>query len=133
MASVIYWGLFLDDDSVARLDDRFGEDSLEQLIDDPHITFSYHPITIDRTLLGRELTCTAVGYANNGRNQGIRVDLGPARPLCTKPIPHVTLSLAFGAAAKDTIRLPFHPLEPPIPLSGVICAYCSDGSWDMGD
>ena len=132
MASVLYWGLFLDGASVDLLDEVFGGDSLEFLTDDPHVTFQFKPRSFDRSLLGKSLSCRVTGYGNDGRNQGVSVDLGEFRSLCQNETPHVTLSLAPGARAKDTGNLTFSPVEEALVLTGTVCACLSDGTFDEG-
>ena len=83
----------------------------------PHVTFAYLPETVDTALFGERLTLRAVGYGNDGQNEGLLVQ-PVSIPARLKPmfdsieVPHVTLSVGEHGEAVNTRYLQFHPIEP---------------------
>lgn len=100
--------------------------SLEKVIMQPHVTTNFRPETIQDlkiNQLGKKVRIIATGYANNGKNEGLLVRIETDDPVlqeaCNKiKNPHITLSIDKFARAKDTIDLPFKPLEEEFELTG---------------
>ena len=101
----VYWGVFFDHDDLP-------EGELDIDIDNKHVTMGYRqPCPED--IVGCEVAVTVVGYGNDGANEGYEIELpyfmheywnnGEA-------IPHITLSKAYGASAKDTGYIDFIPM-----------------------
>jgi hypothetical protein len=118
---VRYEGLFLDKESV-QLVKAIEPVNLGFQNDEIHITFKYKP-SVEETfdeIVGRVYELKVIGYGNDGKNSGFQVELpdellpyyinvdenGNLKP------PHITVSLAEGAKAKDTAFLDFVPLTP---------------------
>lgn len=117
----IYAGIFVDPE------DLYGKVSprLEKSIKDPHITTKFKPGVEDLNLgqLGTGAKITAVGYGNDGRNEGLLVQIEADEPEIQKACdalerPHITLSVSEEGRPKDTVNLEFSPLETPIELTG---------------
>lgn len=104
----VYWGLFLDEPIVAE--------PLEHVVRDQHVTFGFRRPMPDGAvrLLGTEWDVTAIGYANDGVNEGIAVELpdGLRRFYDGAGTPHVTLSVSRDGRPRDTASLGFAGVEP---------------------
>lgn len=115
MGNIQYIGCFFTGEAEAALR-ACSTDPLAYPIRDLHVTFVFQPKTVDPALIGLPLTVRVVGYGNDGRNEGVRVELSAKdkrlRELIRAiPLPHVTLSIAGDAKAVDTRYLNFAPLE----------------------
>ena len=118
---VRYEGLFLDEESVAKVKE-LEPFHLGFQNDEIHITFKYKP-TAEETfdeIVGKVFELTVIGYGIDGNNSGFQVEL-PEELLPyyinydengNLKTPHITVSLAPGAKAKDTAFLKFHPITP---------------------
>lgn len=100
---------------------------LAKLIACPHITFSYKPEFVDESLFGEKLIVRAVGYGNDGRNEGLKVELVSASPKLAEAfqniaVPHITLSISNDAEPVNTRYLVFDAIEP-FELTGVYGGY----------
>lgn len=94
-----------------------GVPQLETAILHPHVTFQYHPQTVNFDLFGKEVTVKVTGYGNDGKNEGVSVELFSEDPVLSSMIaaiqtPHITLSVAKGCEPFDTRLLRFTPIEP---------------------
>lgn len=117
-----------------------------QKIKDPHITVAYKPDANKLLLdsLGSNAAIRIVGYGNDGQNEGLLVEVVAEDPAIqkaldervaldrktgeTKRVPtHITLSIAEGAKAVDTMNLTFKPLEEPIEIKGTYGFFGKDG------
>ena len=118
---VRYEALFLDEESVARV--KLVEPvNLGFQNDEIHITFKYKPSeeeTFDQ-IVGNVYELRVIGYGNDGKNSGFQVEL-PEELLPyyinydengELKTPHITVSLAPGAKAKDTAFIRFLPIIP---------------------
>lgn len=120
--NIFYDGIFIDPDEL------YGKApaSLAKTIETPHVTTVFHPNKTEElhlASLGSGARIMAIGYGNDGKNEGLLVRVEADDPdvqaACDKlEVPHITLSIAEGAAAKDTANLEFTPLEEPIELFG---------------
>ena len=117
----LYAGLFISPDELYSQ----APATLARRIEHPHVTTSFRPspeqLNIDQ--LGSSARIIATGYGNDGKNEGLLVRIEADDPAIQQacdaiPVPHITLSIAEGAQAKDTASLDFHPLDEPIELNG---------------
>ena len=72
----------------------------------------------------------AIGYANNGTNEGLLVELKTKNLRLFKmskniPVPHITLSVSQTGLAVDTKSLPFQPIKP-FSLHAIYGGYTDD-------
>ncbi len=118
---VTFSGLFVDREGL------YGtiEPKLEKSIEHPHVTVNFKPeieqLHLDQ--LGSSVTITAIGYGNDGKNEGLLVRIESDDPVVQSAcdeieVPHITLSISRGAHAKDTANLTFAPLDTPFELTG---------------
>lgn len=113
----IYIGCFFDADTLWAAVAPFAPRRLERPVRAPHVTFVYRPERVDTRLFGREVTVRVTGYGNDGRNEGLRVELvtdEPALEALARAIslPHITLSVSRKGRPVDTAGLAFSPVEP---------------------
>ena len=140
---IIYTGLFIDPDEIYS---KFPP-TLSHKIRDPHVTISYRPGAEKVFLyaLGSSANIRAVGYGNDGQNEGLLVEVMADDPAIQKtlndrmepepdntgeikPVPiHITLSIAEGAEAVNTRNLDFKKLDTPIDLTGNYKLFRKDG------
>lgn len=109
MISIIYTGFFIKGTIPALLPNP---------IHDLHITHIFHPNPIPHGLLGEEITVRLVGYANDGKNEGYKVEFVSGSDAAAEAFseiknPHVTVSLGKGGIAKTTGDMSFAPLCAP--------------------
>jgi len=111
-----YIGWFVDRRELMRLAPG-REKRLQRIIRAPHVTYRYRPDSVDLTLFGRSITLEAVGYGNNGENEGLQVRLVSADPQMQAMFaeigrPHITLSVSRQGEPVNTAYLTFEPIEP---------------------
>jgi 2'-5' RNA ligase len=121
MVIPIYTGIFLNNDELYAL-------FPPQLSVRPahlHVTLIFRGgiESAHEELLGETVTVRIVGYGNNSKNEGLKVELEASNPelqkLCDAvKVPHITLSASREAQMKDTKLLDFEPLENPIEITG---------------
>lgn len=126
-----YIGCFFDPRALDAPLGRLVRRPLAREVPFPHVTFVYRPDQVDRALFGLPVSARAVGYANDGKNEGLRVELAaPDGRLAALagdiPVPHITLSVAAGARSVDTGRLDFSPIAP-FAVQGVFGGFCRRG------
>lgn len=118
---VLYDGLFIDPQKLYAL----APATLARSIRTPHVTTNFKPeaeqLRLDQ--LGSNARIIGIGYGNDGRNEGLLVRVEADDPVVQEAcdaleVPHITLSIAPGAHAKDTAGLEFRPLDEPIELTG---------------
>ena len=81
---------------------------------------------LPKRVMGKQVSITVVGYGNDGRNSGFQVVLPEeVRSLFGMKVPHITMSLAEGAKAKDTGNIRFQKITP-FTITGIIGS-CVDG------
>lgn len=128
----IYIGCFFDFDELQAAVAPIAPRRLERPISAPHVTFVYHPERVDTRLFGREVTVRVTGYGNDGRNEGLQVEVLTQDPILREmalhiPTPHITLSVSRRGRPVDTAGLAFSPVEP-FSLTGRFGGYLPDGS-----
>ena len=118
---VFYAGLFVDPE------DLYGKihPTLEKTIECPHVTTQFKPnaeqLHLDQ--LGSGAKIYAIGYGNDGKNEGLLVRVEADDPVIQQACdelktPHITLSVSKNGQPKDTVNLEFSPLETPFELTG---------------
>ena len=99
--------------------------TLEKPVKHPHVTTAFRPESSQLLLeqIGSDAKIYAVGYGNDGKNEGLLVKVEAEDPevqaACDAlKTPHITLSTSRRGQAKNTAFLEFTPLEKPIDLTG---------------
>ena len=117
----VYAGLFIDPEDLHSK----RQATLEKPTKHPHITTAFRPGSDQLHLaqIGSSAKIYAVGYGNDGENEGLLVKIEADNPEIQKvcdalTAPHITLSISKKGQAKNTAHLKFTPLEEPIELKG---------------
>ena len=117
----VYAGLFIDPEDLHSK----RQATLEKPTKHPHITTAFRPGSDQLHLaqIGSSANIYAVGYGNDGENEGLLVKIEADNPEIQKvcdalTAPHITLSISKKGQAKNTAHLKFTPLEEPIELKG---------------
>ena len=126
-----YIGCFFDSTELGALVADVRTAALECPTRFPHVTYAYRPEQVDELLFGIPVEVTAIGYGNDGRTEGLRIELSctdstvtqMARKIAT---PHITLSTAAGVEPVETRNLDFQPLEQPFTFVGLFGGYRKD-------
>lgn len=144
-SQTIYSGVFVDPDELYK---QFPP-SLDHPIRDPHVTVAYRPssekIFLDE--LGSDAIIRVLGYGNDGKNEGLLVEVAASSPIIQKTLNervapdkngemkavrmHVTISISKDGEAVDTRNLDFKPIqssEPPITIMGNYKLFRNDGA-----
>ena len=131
--TVIYNGLFIDENEKKKLL-ALGKTHLSKIIADPHVTLFFKPGSEKeyRKLWGKKAVVEVVGYANDGKNEGVLVKVKAEDPQLQElfekevKVPHITISVAKDGKPVDTAKLDFHPCEPT-KLEATFGAFCAGG------
>lgn len=112
-----YIGCFVSAEELFRHISSVSTGHLERVIEIPHVTFAYKPEEVDEKLFGEKILVRAVGYANDGENEGIRVEIFSENAQISKmaeqiPVPHITLSVSDSGQPVNTCFLRFCPITP---------------------
>lgn len=90
-----------------------------------HVTLSFRGgiESAHEEFLGEVVKVRVVGYGNDGKNEGLKVELESTNPelqkICDElETPHITLSVSRDARNRDTRNLAFEPLEEPLEFVG---------------
>lgn len=117
----LYTGLFVNPEELYQKISP----TLENPIKHPHITMNFKPSIDELHLdkLGNEIKIRAIGYGNDGKNEGLLVEAETNDPVIKQAFdalntPHITLSTSRDGRAKDTANLKFKPLETPFEITG---------------
>lgn len=128
-----YTGIFVDRE---ELYNKFPA-HLENSVEKPHVTINFAPNETQLHLeeLGSDAKVFAVGYGNNGKNEGLLVKVETDNPVLEKAIkdievPHITLSCSNDSHPMYTSKLEFSPLETPVELfkHNSYCIHLKDGN-----
>lgn len=120
MEFVKYTAWFLAPEEVALLEQELGGFELVTKIKFPHITHQYKPENPDKNLLGLKAKFQIIAYGNDGKNEGVKVELLEVDEKLPElqrkayeeiAVPHITTSMAEEAKAKDTRYLTFNPCK----------------------
>ncbi len=129
---VEYTGVFLDRAPFyALVSEKVGVNRLHQDVLRPHVTFQYMPQIVQEELFGEKAEFKAVGYGNDGLNEGLLVEWLSGSPQVKRlfdeiPIPHITLSYAEHGSAVNTRYLDFKPIVP-FSVGGVFGGFVRNG------
>ena len=118
-----FTGCFFDQEVVLELASRYGDMRLSRIIACPHVTLDYKPGGMSEELLGEEVLLRIIGYGNDGKNEGFKVELCEAsdeliRLYNNVDVPHITISVADNSFAKYTSKIRFVTLSNPEYISG---------------
>lgn len=128
----LYIGCFFDANQLWAAVAPISPRRLDRPVEAPHVTFVYRPAQVDTRLFGRAVSVRVVGYGNDGRNEGLRVEVLTEEPALQNlarqiPVPHITLSVSRQGRPVDTAGLTFSPVEP-FRLTGRFGGYRPDGT-----
>lgn len=125
----IYTGWFLDPNQLRQALCGLPSHRLSKEIATPHVTLAFRPKEVFSSCFGTRATITAIGYGNDGENEGLLVTVQPeAEPLrqvlSSVSVPHITLSTSDTGKPVNTAKLDFIPISP-IVLNGIYggCRY----------
>ena len=116
-----YSGLFVNRDELYQA----CSPKLEKTVDEPHITINFRPeakqLHLDQ--VGSNAKITAIGYGNDGKNEGLLVKVESDDPKIQAAVdevavPHITLSYSEDSHPMYTSGLEFTPLEQPFEITG---------------
>lgn len=118
---VFYEGLFINSDDLQK---KIAP-TLKRKIRDLHVTTKFDPKGKDLNLgqLGTKARIRAVGYGNDGKNEGLLVEVEADDPVIQEAcdaleVPHITLSLGPDGKPQDTAKLDFKPLAESFEIGG---------------
>ena len=121
----IYIGIFVDCDTLQKfVNDNITKDRLSRVIDNPHVTFAFRPSEYNYDLIGKLAMLKVVGYACDGKNQGLQVEMDDtSNPEILAEFekirnPHITLSVSADGKPVDTGKMEFSPIENPFYIMG---------------
>ena len=131
----IYTGVFFDSSELAHEFGVFiGKKTLSNIIENPHVTFTYKPKDADvkEDLFGVPVKFKVVGYACDGKNQGLQVDVLAMNGSLESEYnsikaPHITISVSEDGRPVDTGKLNFEPVSTPFVLVGHYGAFTNKG------
>ncbi len=117
MKNVIYEGIFFDPAELKKACAHVRVGALEKAIEFPHVTTEFKPAKTHEELYGQPVMFYVTGYANDLRNEGVQVKLADAcdavkAAVEAVSVPHITLSIAKDAKAKDTKDMAFSFVKP---------------------
>ncbi len=126
MPNYEYVGCFLDYKELLEKVRELRYNSLPNEKVNPHVTFEYHPASVDTCLFGEKIFVAILGYGNNGENEGLQVTLSCGNKQLSDMIkkidrPHITLAVSSSGQAVNTKYLEFKPVDP------VYIVGCYDG------
>lgn len=121
----IYLGIFVDFITLQMFtNNNITKERLPRPIVNPHVTFAFKPTEYNPDLIGKLAMLKVVGYACDGKNQGLQVEMEessvPEILAEFKKIenPHITLSVSNEGKPVDTGKLKFEPIEKPFYIMG---------------
>ena len=131
----IYIGCFVEQKQL--LDKVTEKNRLSRIIQYPHVTFCYEPAEVDKSLFGKIVKIKAIGYGNDGKNEGLLVEVYSDNLQISKMAecivtPHITVSVAENEKAVNTRFLEFTKMEP-FELEGIFGGYKKDGTLQLSN
>ena len=121
----IYIGIFVDFINLQMFtNDNITKERFPRLIMKPHVTFAFRPTEYNPDLIGKLAMLKVVGYACDGKNQGLQVMMeetsNPEILAEFKKIknPHITLSTSEDGKPVDTGKMKFEPIDNPFYIIG---------------
>lgn len=117
MRKYYYIGCFYSLDELLGKIKYTRKNPLQNLVWHVHSTFQFKPQEVNERLFGEKIIAKVIGYGNNGKNEGLLVELQAENEELQKMIseitvPHITIAVSKGARAVDTKNLDFQPIEP---------------------
>lgn len=127
----IYVGCFVDFSKYTEAISGIRTNALKNNIREPHITFEYKPKNVDQSLFGKEISIRIIGYGNDGKNEGLRVQLYSFEPRIQAMIerietPHITIAVSEDGKPVNTKLLHFDDIMP-IEIIGRYGGYAKSG------
>lgn len=121
-------GLFIDPEELSQKI----QPTLERVnLFQPHITTAFKPSAEQLHLdqLGSSAKIIAVGYGNDGENEGLLVRIESDNPEIQADCdaletPHITISVSRRGKPKNTAKLDFNPLTEPFELNAKYGIFC---------
>ena len=129
----IYTGVFFDAAELSEKFDKYvGKETLSNIIKNPHVTFTFRPSSVDTCLLGKPVCFNVTGYACDGKNQGLSVEVslihaGLSSEYQTIKHPHITISVSEDGKPVDTGKLCFTPLSESFEIVGKYGVFTDTG------
>lgn len=128
---IIYTGIFFDAAEVeAKTNKVLTRNKLTKAIPNPHVTVKFRPKKVNDALFGIPVKVTVVGYASDGENEGVAVQISEeglpqefVELLREIPRPHITLSISNTGISVNTARLDFKPCQQ-FTLTGKYQPFC---------
>lgn len=127
----VYVGCFLKFDTFHTAISCIRKAPLENIVLNPHVTFMYKPDEVILPLFGEKIQVTAIGYGNDGNNEGLKVRLKANNPIIQSMIskievPHITIAVSGDGKPVNTKNLCFEVIDP-IELEGEYGGYAKCG------
>lgn len=133
-ANTIYTGVFINAEDLAAATAGMRKNPLSGDIKDPHVTVLFRPAPdqIHEELFGTEVQFTVTGYANNGTNEGVSVDVSSESSEMQNllegiEVPHITLAVSKEGKPVNTRFLKFESIAQSITVRGKYGAFVSGG------
>lgn len=129
----IYTGVFFDAAELSEKFDKYvGKETLSNIIKNPHVTFTFRPNSVDISLLGKPVCFNVTGYACDGKNQGLSVEVslihaGLSSEYQTIKHPHITISVSEDGKPVDTGKLCFTPISESFEIVGKYGVFTDTG------
>ena len=130
MSKMIYTGAFV---STSLIGERF-VGTLSKTIANQHVTFAFKPSSdvqdVINRHLGEDVRITAIGYGNDGENEGLKVKVESEseelnRLIEAIDIPHITISVGENGKPVNTKTLDFKPIKP-FQIKGTLGNYVTE-------
>lgn len=127
----IYLGCFINSEELDAAISGIRRNRLKREIQHPHITISYRPERVKRSMFGKLIHVTIIGYGNDEMNEGLLVRLysddsdvqAMIERVC---VPHITLSVSSEGKSLNTRYLSFESIAP-IQLTGRFGGFTQNG------
>lgn len=128
MKNIIYVGIFFAKEEIKKIKKKNYGTPLENDIKNKHVTIAFKPTEFDTSLFGEIVEVTIVGYGNNGKNEGVKVEIkSDNKILKSVNVPHITLSVGNGGKPVDTGKLLFEDVSDKVTLKGKIGYFSPEG------
>ena len=127
----IYTGVFFDAAELDKIVDEITKTRLFRLIENPHVTFAFKPSRVNPDLFGQKAEFVIVGYACDGKNQGLQVAMRVSESMALYQEfrlignPHITVSVSEDGKPVDTGNMTFKPLFNELIISGTYGGFCN--------
>ena len=128
MKNIIYVGIFFAKEEMEKIKKKNCGTPLENDITNKHVTIAFKPTEFDTSLFGEIVEVVVVGYGNNGKNEGVKVEIkSDNKILKSVNVPHITLSVGNGGKPVDTGKLLFEDVSDKVTLKGKIGYFSPEG------